>query len=258
MKTIQGIHITVPDTLTGDGLNLSEKEFTVLLDSTIDLSSHPLSVIDECIGITRGAQGYFRNCTFSGSQKIALVGCGDKEWIEFEKGQIVVFDNCHFHSGARRMPEVQDGMKVLLLGCIIEDWCDPKRYLYNPKKNRGFGAWAHDEGEILAINCTFNQSSFWKGFKLMINDFLGHMGQTINDEGILGLFKPRNWIPGVCRGLFATEQGKVTAYNCKKNKWWIRIENHKRTNDTTKLIHEWLDNLSITNRLLIESYIRRS
>ena len=246
------LKIIKPDNPKGDGIGLASANFFVVSDSHVDFSNMMISDVDACIGITWGAEAYVVNCTFEGAQKIALVGCGDEKYVPVETGNVVVFDRCTFRHGARRFPEVQDGMRVLLLNCKIEDWCNPSYYTLKPTKNRGFGAWAHKDGEILAINCTFNQLSFWKGFKLMLNDFLAHMGQTYNDEGILGWFKPKNWIPGVCRGLTSSTGGKVTAYNCKKNHWWIRIENNHQIDyeDAVKELQEWIDSLSNSNKLL--------
>lgn len=238
-------NITKP-TKNGDGLGLDRPSFVVIRNCMVDFSNEDLEEIDECLGITRGAEAYVYNCEFKGAQKVVLIGCGDEEYLEIEKDKAVVFDTCTFKYGSRRMPEVQDGMRVLLLNCTIEDWCNPNRYTFNPKKNRGFGAWSHDDGSILAINCMFHQSKFWKGLKLMLCDFLGHMGQTFNDEGILGLFKPKNWIPGVCRGLTSGKDGRVEAYNCTKNHWWIRIENNHKDFSTDELegvLQEWLHTL---------------
>ena len=246
------LKIYAPDEPRGDGIHLADTKFFVVSDSHVDFTNQLINEVDECIGITWGAEAYVVNCVFEGAQKIALMGCGDEPYIDTETNKVVVFDRCTFRHGCRRFPEVQDGMRVLLLNCKIEDWCNPSYYTMNPKKNRAFGAWVHKNGEILAINCTFTQPSFWKGFKLMFYDFLSHMGQTYKDEGILGWFKPKNWIPGVCRGLTSSTGGEVTAYNCKKNHWWIRIENNEQVSydEATLELQSWIDSLSASNKLL--------
>ena len=43
----------------------------------------------------------------------------------------------------------------------------------------------------------------------MVRDWLAHLGQAWNDEGLRGLLRPANWLPGVCRGLVATAGGQV-------------------------------------------------
>lgn len=57
-------------------------------------------------------------------------------------------------------------------------------------------------------------------------DWLAHIGQSWNDEGLRGLLRPANWLPGVCRGLVATAGGQVRAANCHATRWWIRLEGH--------------------------------
>ena len=58
-------------------------------------------------------------------------------------------------------------------------------------------------------------------------DWLAHLGQAWNDEGLRGLLRPANWLPGVCRGLVATAGGQVRAKNCHATRWWIRLEGHR-------------------------------
>lgn len=212
----------------GDGLHVYGDVYAVIEDCVVNLEHHPLSEIDECIAVTQGSEAYVKDSHFIGAGKIALIGCGDEKDVPQEKGKVVVFHNCVFKNGARRMPEVQDGMIVLLVDCIIENWCYPDRYRLAPRTNRGFGAWAHKGGKIYAFCCDFKQDKFWKGFLLMFSDLLGHLGNAYNEQGILGLLNPKTWIPGVCRGLTSSDGGKVYAYNCTKNKWWIRIENNDR------------------------------
>ena len=210
---------------SGDGIHLEDGIYLVESEY-VDFSSHPIENIDECIGITRGASAVVRNCIFEGSEKIALIGGGDEEWRPVESGKWVVFENCIFRNGSRRMPEVQSNMSVLMVNCIIEDWCIPERQKSDPKKSRGFGSWAHDYGSIIAVDCEFRQTNgFWRGgWKFMLSDLLSHLGNAFNESGILGILNPFSWIPGPCRGLTASDHGKVRAVRCRKNHWWIRIQ----------------------------------
>lgn len=34
-------------------------------------------------------------------------------------------------------------------------------------------------------------------------------------------------LPGVCRGLTASQGGTVSAAHCYKNRWWIRLSGHE-------------------------------
>lgn len=58
----------------------------------------------------------------------------------------------------------------------------------------------------------------------MVRDWLAHIGQSWNDEGLRGLLRPAAWLPGVCRGLIATAGGHVRAEDCRATRWWIRLE----------------------------------
>ena len=82
-------------------------------------------------------------------------------------------------------------------------------------------------GSIEAVGCVFDQSCLWRGWQIMVRDWLAHIGQSWNDEGLRGLLRPANWLPGVCRGLVATAGGQVRAENCHATRWWIRLEGHR-------------------------------
>ena len=215
--------VTQPN-VNGDGIACEETSHFIE-DVVVDFSSLPLDSIDECCSVTRGGSAVFINCTFTGAEKICLIGSGDEDQREREEGKKAYFRNCVFAGGSRRMPEVQSGMECYLLNCTIANWCSPSRQPTDPSRARGFGAWAHDGGKIYAVGCHFTQESFWKGFRTMVSDLLGHIGNAVNESGILALFKPKTWLPGVCRGLTATDGGYVEAIACTKNRWWIRIEN---------------------------------
>lgn len=217
---------TVTDPGAGDDAIHAEDGLWHVETEWADLSSHPIEEVDECFSAVRGASAVVRNCIFSGAEKVSLIGCGDIEWRPLERGKWVVFENCVFRNGSRRMPEVQSGMSVLLLNCTIEDWCLPSLQPSDPKKARGFGAWAHDGGTIVAVDCIFRQSlPFWRGgWRFMLSDLLGHLGNAWNELGILGILRPSSWLPGPCRGLTTSDGGSVRAVRCRKNRWWIRIQ----------------------------------
>ena len=208
---------------SGDGINIVN-QYQNVENVHVDFSEQSLKNIDECIGITMGASAIVEDCIFEGAEKIALIGSGDKEYRLAEKHKAVVFKNCTFRKGSRRMPEVQSGMCCLLLNCLIEDWAEPSRQPCNPRKARGFGAWAHDEGYIVAVDCQFVQRKLWKGLWHTITDVLGHVGNAVNEGGIKALFDWHSWIPGAYRGLTATDNGNVMAINCTKSNPKIIVE----------------------------------
>lgn len=217
---------TITNTGVGcDGIHIEEP--SLVQSEWVDFSTLSINETDECFSVVHGGCAVVRNCIFEGAEKVVLVGCGDIEWRPLERGKWVIFENCVFRNGSRRMPEVQSGMSVLLLNCIIEDWCLPSRQPSDPKKARGFGAWAHDGGSILAVDCEFRQNRpFWRGgWRFMLSDILGHLGNAWNESGVFGVLNPASWLPGPCRGLAASDGGSVRAVRCRKNKWWIRIQN---------------------------------
>ena len=207
-----------------DGIHIEEP--SLVQSEWVDLSALSVEEADECFSAVRGGCAIVRNCIFEGAEKVSLIGCGDIEWRPLEREKWVVFENCTFRKGSRRMPEVQSGMSVLLIGCTIEDWCLPEKQPTDAKKARGFGAWAHDGGTIVAVDCQFRQTlPLWRGgWRFMLADLLGHLGNAWNESGVIGILKPSSWLPGPCRGLTASDGGSVRAVRCRKNRWWIRIQ----------------------------------
>ena len=136
-----------------------------------------------------------------------------------ERGKVVIFEGCILEDFGRRGPEVQSGMRVILRDCLIRNWGAPGRF-----DVRAFGAWAHHGGHIDAEACVFVQPCFWRGWRVMVGDWLAHLGQAWNDEGLHGVLRLANWLPGVCRGLVATAGGHVRTRHCYATPWWIRLE----------------------------------
>lgn len=136
-----------------------------------------------------------------------------------ERGKVVIFEDCILEDFGRRGPEVQSCMWIILRRCLIRNWGEPGRF-----DVRAFAAWAHHGGRIEAESCVFDQPRFWRGWRVMVRDWLAHIGQSWNDEGLRGLLRPAAWLPGVCRGLIATAGGHVRAEDCRATRWWIRLE----------------------------------
>lgn len=200
MKTFK--YITKPQ--GEDGIGFCDGEYHELNNVVIDLSKWD-GQIDEALSFTRGSNGIVKNSIIRGTGKLCLIGSGDKKWREKEKNNIVIFDNCIFENFYRRGPEVQSGMKVHLNNCLIRNWGDPRF-----ENVRSFGAWAHDGGQIIAINCIFLQDFY----KSSTRSYLHHIGNAINEEGLKGLLRKSTWISGQLKALYATNNGYVEAINC--------------------------------------------
>ena len=218
---VAGQHITAPDA-GGHGLDMNNGQDRLVEDCVIDLSACSLDQLDEAVGVTWGSSAIFRRCVIRGAGKLVLCGSGDVEAVPKESGRTVIFEDCILEDFGRRGPEAQSGMRVMLRGCLIRNWGAPDRF-----DVRSCGAWAHHGGSIEAVGCVFDQPRFWHGWHIMVRDWLAHIGQSWNDEGLRGLLRPANWLPGVCRGLVATASGQVRAENCHATRWWIRLEGHR-------------------------------
>lgn len=215
MAVIEHLTITDPDS-NGDGLVLINDTFTVR-DCVVDFSAQPLAGLDECISTVNHAEAEIEGCTFRGSSKGALFGNGD--YPDTDPGAQVYMHNCVMENCGRRFPEAQDGVKVILERCTIRNWGIKDRF-----DVRAFGAWAHHGATIICIDCTFEQTAFFQtGILNFFIDLANHIGQAVNDRGLFGLTW-RDFIPGVCRGLIATDGGKVGHTGSKKNKWWIFLD----------------------------------
>jgi len=213
---IKGWRITAPTTQGGDGLGFADGKEYLVQDCIIDLSACPLDTIDEAVGVTWGSSATFQRCVIRGAGKLCLCGSGDADKVDVEEEKRVRFIDCVLENFGRRGPEVQSGMRVFLQNCLVRNWGDPSRFTV-----RNFGAWAHKGGRIDAIGTIFWQDRFLRPWKQFWADLFDHIGQAWNDEGIRGLLRLSTWIPGVCKGLLATDGGEAYAWQCWKNHWWI-------------------------------------
>ena len=215
---IEGRRITAPSSIGDDGLRLSDGKEYLVRDCIIDLSECDLDTIDEAASCTWGSSAIFQRCVIRGAGKLFLCGCGDADKVPIEEGKRVKFYDCILENFGRRGPEVQDGMHIFMQNCLIRNWGDSNRFTV-----RNFGAWAHSKGRIDAYGCVFWQDTFWRPIRQFIADICDHIGQAWNDEGLRGLIRPSTYIPGVCKGLFATAGGEAFAWQCWKNHWWIYL-----------------------------------
>lgn len=201
-----------------DGLGLWQPREYIVRDCIIDLSALPLEALDEAVGVTWGASAVFRRCVIRGAGKLILCGSGDPGKAELEQGRRVLFEDCLLENFGRRGVEVQAGMRVTLKGCLVRNWGKPDRHTV-----RDFGAWAHHGGRIDAVGCVFWQDHFSRPWRQFWGDFVARIGQAWNDEGWRGLLRLSTWLPGVCLALRATAGGKVCAWCCWRNRWWIAL-----------------------------------
>lgn len=215
MPTLKNMTITAPTNEGGDGLILDGSDGYYSLENvTIDFTEVPSAQLDENLTTMRGCVATIRNCHFRGGIKLAL--CGNGDFPEADKHGNVLFENCVFENFGRRGPEAQDGVTVTLRNCTIRNWGISSRF-----DVRSFAAWAHSGATIIAENCRFEQDKFWQcSLWETLVGIANHIGNDFNDRCLSW----RSFMPCVCRGLMATDGGKVVSRNCTKNHWWIRIE----------------------------------
>ena len=190
-----------------------------LEDCYIDLSKFPPHSFDETVAFTCGASATLRRCVIVGGGKHILIGSGDAAKRQEEEGNTVTFSECVFMDFSRRGPEVQSGMTCILDGCLIANWGVPGRF-----HERAFAAWAHHGGRIYAQDTIFMQDKLWHGLPLALQDLGNHIGTAFNYRKLRGLIDPSTWIPGVLRGLVATDGGLVTAKNCGRSHRAIHVD----------------------------------
>lgn len=222
-----------------DGLGLWDGKAYHIHDCIIDMSQCDPDDIDEAFSVTYGSSALVERCVIRGASKLILCGSGDKNVAEVEKYKTVEFDSCILEDFGRRGPEVQAGMQVIMRKCLIRNWGSTDYF-----DVRSFGAWAHHEGSITAVNCIFIQENtiFSKNFFV---DLVSHVGQAVNDEGLLALLKPSTYLSGICRGLTATCGGKVAALSCYKNRWWVKMEGAKgrMSEGDAEELETWLEGM---------------
>ena len=215
---LSGQHISAPDA-GGHGLDMSDGQSWLVEDCLIDLSACPLEQLDEAVGVTWGSSAVFRRCVIRGAGKLLLCGSGDAGRATVEHGKTVILEDCLLEDFGRRGPEAQAGMHIVLRRCLIRNWGVRSRFTV-----RAFGAWAHDGASIRAEECVFWQDGFWQaGLRGLAVDMANWIGWCWNRRDA----NPLHWImPGVCRGLMASQGGTVSATRCWKNRWWIRLGGH--------------------------------
>ena len=193
-------------------------EHLIVRNCILDLRSVPLAQQDEAISGVCGANVEMHHTLVIGAKKAML--CGNGDWPEQDRahGEWLI-NGCVFINCGRRCPEAQDGVRVTMRNSWVHDWG------YPPFSVRAFGAWARTGASIIAENCLFTQSAFFRlPFKEFFDDVGGHFGEAWNDRPS----KLRDYLlPGLCRGLTAARGAHVEATSCYTNKRWIRLENSR-------------------------------
>lgn len=192
---------------------------TVISDKVFDLRQCPHADQDEIITGVDGARVHVSRCLILGGIKPLFAGNGDHPGSDMLYARWEIED-CVIIGGGRRCAEAQDFAQVIMRRCWVHDWG-------RAFDVRAFGAWAHRGGRIVAEDCLFTQSGglFPLGLADSLRDIFNHIGQAVNDNGLVALLHPRTYLPGVCRGLTADTGGLVLATRCYRNKPWIRIDN---------------------------------
>lgn len=216
---IEEQYITAPLSRGGDGITVYGSDGPVIIrNCTVDLGRCPLDKLDEGISGVDGARAVIRRTRVTRVGKAILWGNGD--YPDTDPDAELVLEDCIIRDVGRRAPEAQDGVRVIMRRCVIRNWGIGSRFTV-----RSFGAWAHDGASIRAEDCVFWQDRFWQsGLRGFVVDLANWIGWCFNRRD----WNPLHWLlPGVCRGLTASQKGKVSASRCWANRWWIRLQGHR-------------------------------
>ena len=216
---IEEQYITAPLSRGGDGITVYGSDGPVIIrNCTVDMGRWPLDKLDEGISGVDGARAVIRRTRVTRVGKAILWGNGD--YPATDPDAELVLEDCIIRDVGRRAPEAQDGVRVIMRRCVIRNWGIGSRFTM-----RSFGAWAHDGASIRAEDCVFWQDRFWQsGLRGFVVDLANWIGWCFNRRD----WNPLHWLlPGVCRGLTASQKGKDSASRCWANRWWIRLQGHR-------------------------------
>lgn len=230
-KLIQNMDIRTIEKTGDDGIGIDGDNINhaIIDNCTVNLEAVPLKDQDELLGITHCADTEVFYSRFSHGIKAILCGSGDADKEVRKSAPIVLFRECTIQHFGRRGPEVQNRYVVIVEGCTIRNWG-----MKDVFDVRAFGAWAHDGGVLIMKNCRFEQTSFFQtGILNFVKDLWNSFWQAWNDEKLLGWLDWKTYLPGVCKGAFATDKGYIKLINCTKNKWWIYLQNNRQEVDSS-------------------------
>ena len=218
-RLIEEQYITAPLSRGGDGITVYGSDGPVIIrNCTVDMGRWPLDKLDEGISGVDGARAVIRRTRVTRVGKAILWGNGD--YPDTYPDAELVLEDCIIRDVGRRAPEAQDGVRVIMRRCVIRNWGIGSRFTV-----RSFGAWAHDGACIQAEDCVFWQDRFLQaGLRGLAVDLANWIGWAFTRRD----WNPLHWLlPGVCRGLTASQKGKVSASRCWTNRWWIRLQGHR-------------------------------
>ena len=219
-RIIEDQYITAPISAGRDGITVygSDGPVVIIRRCVVDLGSWPLESLDEGLSGVDGARAVVRETRVSRVGKAILWSNGD--YPDTDPDAELVLEDCIIRDVGRRAPEAQDGVRVIMRRCVIRNWGIGSRFTV-----RSCGAWAHDGARIRAEDCVFWQDRFWQaGLWGFVVDLANWIGWCFNRRD----WNPLHWLlPGVCRGLTASQKGKVSASRCWTNRWWIRLQGHR-------------------------------
>lgn len=223
----------------GSGHEKALAKKTVIRNCIIDFSNIPHYKQDEALVGIYGAQVTVEDSVVIGSIKAMLCGNGDYPSIDRELGEWnlnrVLFLGC-----GRRCPEAQDGVRVTMNHCIVENWGEAFDV-------RAFGAWAHSGASIVAKNCVFAQRTpIFSSVGRFLVDIGNHFGEAWND-------RPSPFIdyvlPGTMRGAVESANGTIQLESCYSTSSFTRLQNHKNPR-TSK------DEGKALLKTILDSYVR--
>lgn len=221
-----------PEEASTDGIHISGNGFGYVKNLIISREGMDPYLADELASVVEGGDVIFHNCYFSGSGKGYLQGSGDSNYADLLKGQRVVFSECIFENCSRRNPFVQIGQGYLI-NCWIKNW---GRNFHE----KSFGIRAGKYGQVMAVNCIFEQEKFLTCLK---------RGTTLKDT-FKQYFLPLFGVPGFMRGAYSDFGGHVRTINCYKNRWWIHLEHREGKMDQMEMI-------TLKQKLIANDLIRK-
>lgn len=221
-----------PAEASTDGIHISGNGFGYVKNLIISREGMDPYLADELASVVEGGDVIFHNCYFSGSGKGYLQGSGDSNYADLLKGQRVVFSECIFENCSRRNPFVQIGQGYLI-NCWIKNW---GRNFHE----KSFGIRAGKYGQVMAVNCIFEQEGFLTCLKR------GNLLKDTFKQYLLPLFG----VPGFMRGAYSDIGGHVRTINCYKNRWWVHLEHREGKMDK-------LEMLTLKQKLIANDLIRK-
>lgn len=218
-----------------DGICIIGPNIKIRIEDCIFVQSNVNQLnTDEAISLIKSPHVEIYNTQFINWGKTILAGNGD--FASEDKDIYLHLENCTFNGCSRRNPYVRYG-KLIMKNCLIKNW--GKNF-----HTKSYGVRLGDNCNAYIENCTFHMDKFiqstYKNFFIdWINQINGDMW-GLDPENckwyipklIINIIKHpldtlKMILPGPCKGVYTENKASVQLKNCKKNKWWIFLENNK-------------------------------